>query len=139
MAETAADEPGTEMPEPRICLASIAIRDFRNLQRVDLEFPLDGVALIGDNGHGKTNLLEAIYYLQILRSIRDARDQDLTRFDAAGFHIAASVNCPDPHDIGVGFERATKRKKVMLDGAQPRRLSDALASLPSVMISPRDI
>ena len=139
MAETAADEPGTEMSEPRICLASIAIRDFRNLQRVDLEFPLDGVALIGDNGHGKTNLLEAIYYLQILRSIRDARDQDLTRFDAAGFHIAASVNCPDPHDIGVGFERATKRKKIMLDGAQPRRLSDALGSLPSVMFSPRDL
>ncbi len=139
MAETAANEPGTEMSEPRICLASIAIRDFRNLQRVDLEFPLEGVALIGDNGHGKTNLLEAIYYLQILRSIRDARDKDLTRFDAAGFHIAASVNCPDAHDIGVGFERATKRKKVMLDGAQPRRLSDALGSLPSVMFSPRDL
>jgi DNA replication and repair protein RecF len=139
MVETASREPDIQMSEPRIRLASIAIRDFRNLQRVDLEFPEDGVALIGDNGHGKTNLLEAIYYLQILRSIRDARDQDLTRFDAAGFHVAAKVYAPDQHEIGVGFERATKRKKVMVDGSQPRRLSDALGSLPSVMFSPRDL
>jgi DNA replication and repair protein RecF len=139
MADTASREPRSEMSEPRIRLASIAIRDFRNLERVDLQFPDDGVALIGDNGHGKTNLLEAIYYLQILRSIRDARDQDLTRFDAAGFHIAAKVYEPDEHEIGVGFERVTKRKKVVVDGSQPRRLSDALGSLPSVMFSPRDL
>jgi DNA replication and repair protein RecF len=94
----------------RIGLESIAIQDFRNLERVDLSFPAEGVALIGDNGHGKTNLLEAIYYLQILRSIRDARDQDLTRFDATGFHIAARVHSPDGHEIGVGFERASRRK-----------------------------
>jgi DNA replication and repair protein RecF len=139
MVDTALREERSEISEPRICLASIAIRDFRNLERVDLQFPEEGVAIIGDNGHGKTNLLEAIYYLQILRSIRDARDQDLTRFDAAGFHIAAKVYEPEAHEIGVGFERATKRKKVTLDGVQPRRLSDALGSLPSVMFSPRDL
>ena len=139
MVDTAPRETRSEMFEPRIRLAGIAIRDFRNLERVDLQFPADGVALIGDNGHGKTNLLEAIYYLQILRSIRDARDQDLTRFDAAGFHIAAKVCKPEEHEISVGFERTTKRKKVMLDGVQPRRLSDALGSLPSVMFSPRDL
>jgi DNA replication and repair protein RecF len=132
-------EERSEISEPRIRLASIAIRDFRNLERVDLELPEDGVALIGDNGHGKTNFLEAIYYLQILRSIRDARDQDLTRFDATGFHIAAKVCDPDQHEIGVGFERVTRRKKVVVDGVQPRRLSDALGSLPSVMFSPRDL
>ena len=123
----------------RIRLDTISIRDFRNLERVDLTLPAEGVAIIGDNGHGKTNLLEAIYYLQILRSIRDARDQDLTRFDTAGFHIAAKAHTPDQHEIGVGFERATKRKKVMIDGSQPKRLSDALGSLASVMFSPRDL
>ena len=123
----------------RIGLQSIAIQDFRNLERVNLKFPAEGVALIGDNGHGKTNLLEAIYYLQILRSMRDARDQDLTHFDATGFHIAARVHSPDTHDIGVGFERASKRKKVTIDGSVPRRLSDALGKLPSVMFSPRDL
>ncbi len=123
----------------RVRLESIAIQDFRNLERVNLSFPAEGVALIGDNGHGKTNLLEAIYYLQILRSIRDARDQDLTRFDANGFHVAAKVYSPAAHEIGVGFERASKRKKLTLDGLVPRRLTDALGRLPSVMFSPRDL
>ena len=123
----------------RIGLESIAIQDFRNLERVNLNFPAEGVALIGDNGHGKTNLLEAIYYLQTLRSVRDARDQDLTRFDAAGFHIAAKARSPAAHEIGIGFERASKKKKVTIDGSVPRRLSDALGRLPSVIFSPRDL
>jgi DNA replication and repair protein RecF len=139
MVETAPHASRSETADARIRLDSISIRDFRNLERVDLQLPAEGVAIIGDNGHGKTNLLEAIYYLQIMRSIRDARDQDLTRFDAAGFHIAAKVHEPDEHEISVGFERSSKRKKVMLDGVQPRRLSDALGSFPSVMFSPRDL
>lgn len=137
--ETAPEESASETSEARIRLDSISIRDFRNLERVDLELPAEGVAVIGDNGHGKTNLLEAIYYLQIMRSIRDARDQDLTRFDAAGFHIAAKIYEPDEREISVGFERSTKKKKVLLDQVQPRRLSDALGSFPSVMFSPRDL
>ena len=139
MVETAPRVSGDETSEARIRLDSISIRDFRNLERVDLHLPADGVAIIGDNGHGKTNLLEAIYYLQIMRSIRDARDQDLTRFDSAGFHIAAKLHEPDEHEISVGFEKSTRRKKVMIDGVQPKRLSDALGSFPSVMFSPRDL
>jgi DNA replication and repair protein RecF len=139
MVETAPRVSGDETSEARIRLDSISIRDFRNLERVDLHLPADGVAIIGDNGHGKTNLLEAIYYLQIMRSIRDARDQDLTRFDAAGFHVAARLHEPDEHEISVGFEKSTRRKKVMIDGVQPKRLSDALGSFPSVMFSPRDL
>jgi DNA replication and repair protein RecF len=122
-----------------VWLESIAIRDFRNLKRVDLELPAEGIALIGDNGHGKTNFLEAIYYLQILRSVRDARDPDVTRFYAPGFHISGITRSPAEHQLAVGFDKTAKRKKVTFDGASPRRLSDALGSLPSVMFSPRDL
>ena len=135
---TATADPG-RANEDRIRLDSISIRDFRNLERVDLELPREGAVVVGDNGHGKTNLLEAIYYLQILRSIRDARDQDLTRFDATGFHISANAHTPDAHDLSVGFDRNAKRKKVSIDGSEIRRLSDALGALPSVMFSPRDL
>ena len=120
-------------------LTRVAIRDFRNLARVELAPPPDGVAIVGENGQGKTNLLEAIYYLQILRSARGARDQDLVRFGAHAFHIAATVETNACHDIGVGFDVADKRKRVRLDGAIPERLSDALGALPSVMFSPADV
>ena len=130
---------GTRDNEDRIQLNSISIRDFRNLERVDLELPREGAVVVGDNGHGKSNFLEAIYYLQILRSIRDARDQDLTRFDAAGFHISANAYAPHAHEISIGFDRNTRRKKVSIDGSEVKRLSDALGALPSVMFSPRDL
>ncbi len=120
-------------------LARLGIRDFRNLAHVELAPPPDGLAIVGDNGQGKTNLLEAIYYLQILRSARGARDQDLVRFGADGFHIAASVETNARHEVGVGFELAGKRKRVRIDGAVPERMSDALGSLPSVMFSPADV
>ena len=89
--------------------------------------------------YNSTNFLEAIYYLQILRSVRETRDVDLTRFDAAGFHISAIAQSPVEHQLAVGFDKGTKRKKVTVDGATPRRLSDALGALPSVMFSPRDL
>jgi DNA replication and repair protein RecF len=123
-------------------LARLALRDFRNFERQDVDFPAEGLVVIGENGHGKTNLLEAIYYLQLLRSVRGARDQDLVRFGAPGFHLGASIDRGgDPsgaRDVGAGFERASKRKRVRLDGAEPPRLSDALGALPSVIFSPGD-
>ncbi len=138
-ADVATRQQRAESKENRIRLNSISIRDFRNLERVDLELPPEGAVIVGDNGHGKTNFLEAIYYLQIMRSIRDARDQDLTRFDAPGFHISAHAHTPREREIAVGFDRVAKRKKVTIDGGEVRRLSDALGALPSVMFSPRDL
>ena len=115
------------------------VRDFRNLARVELTPPPEGLVLVGENGQGKTNLLESIYYLQILRSARGARDQDLVRFGADAFHIGATIETDGRHEIGVGFERATKRKRARVDGVIPDRLSDALGALPSVMFSPNDV
>ncbi len=127
------------MSDPRVWLRRAATRDFRNLEKVDLDLPEAGLALIGENGHGKTNFLEAIYYLQILRSMRGARDQDLVRFGARGFHIALAVRTHGDHDLGVGFDLAGKRKRVSHDGLALPRMSDAFGGLPSVMFSPRDI
>jgi DNA replication and repair protein RecF len=120
-------------------LERLTVRDFRNLSQVELEPPADGFVIIGENGQGKTNLLESIYYLQILRSARGARDQDLVRFGAEGFHIAATVEANGRHDVGVGFERAGKRKRVRIDGSIPERMSQALGALPAVMFSPADV
>jgi DNA replication and repair protein RecF len=109
----------------------LSIRDFRNLERVDLEPPPSGMLVVGENGQGKTNLLEAIYYLQLLRSVRGARDQDLVRFGAPGFHLGARVASDRVSEIGVGFERAWRRKRVRLNGAVSDRLGDAVGALRS--------
>ena len=120
-------------------LERLSVRDFRNLAQVELSLPAEGVVVVGDNGHGKTNLLEAIYYLQLLRSARGARDVELVRFGTPGFHVAAHGRFPAAHDVHAGFAREGKRKKVTHDGVTPARLADALGGVPSVLVSPRDV
>jgi len=129
----------TEPAPPSVWLRRLEIQDFRNLERVDLALPPEGMAVVGDNGHGKTNLLEAVTYLQTLRSVRGARDSELTKFGASGFHLLAEARTPEPHVFELGFELETKRKKLLRDGLQPERLSDGLGALPSVIFSPRDV
>lgn len=115
----------------------MAIRDFRNIERATLTIPPDGIALVGDNGQGKTNFLEAVAYLGLLRSMRGVRDRDLARFGAAAFHIAAEARGTAVQRVGVGVERGG-RKRVTLDGVETPRLSDAVGALPSVCFSPAD-
>lgn len=122
-----------------LVLETLSIRDFRNLSRIDLSLPAGGLVIVGPNGHGKTNMLEAIHYLHILRSVRGARDADLVRFGAEGFHVAARARGGAFDDVRAGFVRGRKRKKVTLDGVECDRLADAFGALPSVMFSPRDV
>ncbi|MEO5590612.1 MAG: DNA replication and repair protein RecF [Gemmatimonadaceae bacterium] len=127
------------MTSRHVCLKHLAARDFRNFEKLDLDFPESGLAIVGENGQGKTNLLESIYYLQVLRSVRGARDQDLVRFGANGFYLSASSSSEAAHELSVGFVTRGKKKRVTRDGSVSPRLSDAFGSLPAVLFSPRDI
>jgi DNA replication and repair protein RecF len=128
----------TQGAPQRVTLDTISIRDFRNIERAELSIPADGIALVGDNGQGKTNFLEAIAYLELLRSMRGVRDRDLTRFNAPAFHIAAVFSGAVSTRVGVGVDRSGK-KRITLDGVDTPRLTDALGALPSVCFSPADI
>jgi DNA replication and repair protein RecF len=119
-------------------LASIEIRDYRNLAHVALALPPSGLALVGDNGQGKTNFLEAIYYFQLLRSARGTRDADAVRFGTEGFHLRSEIVAPRAAEVAIGFARNVKAKRVRIDGVAITRLSDALGLLPAVMVSPAD-
>lgn len=119
----------------------LTLTSFRNYERATLAMPSDGVALLGDNGHGKTNLLEAIYYLELFRSARGARDKDLVRFGDAGFHVTASLDGSPRGALSVsaGFDASTQKKKVAIDGVEVLRLSDAIGAAPAVLFSPADV
>lgn len=127
------------MTSPRAArLDALTLHDFRNISSARLELPPEGIALVGENGQGKTNAVEAIAYLRLLRSMRGARDRDLIRFGAPAFHIAAELGNLPAMRATVGVDRAG-RKKVTLDGAEPEKITDALDALPSVSFSPRDV
>ncbi len=121
-------------------LSQLELRDFRNFTLLEVAVPEAGLVIVGENGHGKSNLLEAVAYLSILRSSRDARDIDCVRFGTPAFYIRAQCAALSRyHSVSVGFERATKKKKAVLDGVDQNRLANALGALPSVVFSPSDV
>lgn len=123
----------------RTRVAALAVRDFRNLAQLEVTLPPEGIAIVGENGHGKTSVLEAIAYVEQLRSVRGARDRDLVKFDASAFHVHATVHGTDGvRSLGAGADRAG-RKKVTRDGVELPRITDALGALPSVLVAPRDV
>lgn len=120
--------------------AELRLRQFRNFAELELSFPAAGVAIIGDNGAGKTNLLEALYYLEIFRSFRGAPDERLVRFGEDAFFVRGLVRgAPGASEVAVGFERRGRRKRVAVNGAQPERLGEALGSIGAVVFSPSDV
>ncbi len=121
-------------------LTRLLARDFRNFAELDVAVPGRGVVIVGENGHGKTNLLEAAAYLSLLRSMRGARDADMIRFGAPALHVRAELGSPSRvNTASVGYERASRRKKATLDGVEQPRLTAALGALPSVGFSPADV
>jgi DNA replication and repair protein RecF len=119
-------------------LDALVIRDFRNIAHAELACAADGIVVVGENGQGKSNLIEAIAYLRLLRSQRGARDRDLIRFGEPAFHVAASLSGTPAHRATAAVDKQG-RKKITLDGGEPERLTDALDTLPSVSFSPRDV
>jgi DNA replication and repair protein RecF len=119
-------------------LGALVVRDFRNIAHSELACAADGIVVVGENGHGKSNLIEAIAYLRLLRSQRGARDRDLIRFGAPAFHLAATLEGVAAHRVTAAVDKPG-RKKITLDGGEPERLTDALDALPSVAFSPRDV
>jgi DNA replication and repair protein RecF len=125
---------------PRIACRELRLRQFRNFPELDLVFPPAGVAIIGENGSGKTNLLEAVYYLEIFRSFRGTPDEQLVRFEGDAFFIRGRFEGGGggERELTAGFERRTRRKRVAVDGAEPERMGDAIGRAGVVIFSPFD-
>jgi DNA replication and repair protein RecF len=124
-----------------VYLSRIHLRSYRNFAEQVVEFPPQGVAIIGDNGQGKTNLLESIYYLEIFRSFRGAPDEQLVRFGEEVFRVEGTLRDPEGREraIAAAFERRRRKKKVTVNGAEPERLADALGGVGAVIFSPSDV
>jgi DNA replication and repair protein RecF len=124
-----------------VYLSRLRLHNYRNLEEQTLELPPAGVAIIGDNGQGKTNLLEAVYYLEIFRSFRGAPDEQLVRFGEEFFRVEGRMRSAEgeEREIAAAFERRRKRKKVTVNGGEPERLGEAIGGVGAVIFSPSDV
>ena len=120
-------------------LSRLAIRGFRNLVDGDLEVPSQGFALVGRNGQGKTNLLEAAYYPVLLRSFRGAADTELVAFNGPGFHLDARFEGEVAGSLTATFVAAGRRKRVTADNVEETRLTAAIGRWLAVVFLPGDV
>jgi DNA replication and repair protein RecF len=119
-------------PAQRVGLTRLVLTDFRNYREARLALTGAPVVLIGANGAGKTNLLEAVSFLAPGRGLRGARLSDVERHradgsTAAGWAVAATVATGHGSlRLGTGRDGASERRIVHIDG-EPARSQAALA------------
>ena len=120
-------------------LTRLVARGVRNLADLDRTVPPEGVAILGQNGQGKTNLLEAIYYPVLFRSVRGAPDAEMIAFGATGCRIEADIrDGAGTHELTATLTGA-RRKRITVDGAEQRRLADAAGVWLGVAFLPSDV
>lgn len=120
-------------------LASAALTRFRNFSAQEAVFSPGLNLLSGPNGHGKTNLLEAIHYGCLAHSQRTRKDKELIQWGASSFILRLTGEIAGrAHSQSVEYAE-TGHKRVKVDGRESKRLSDLLGHFSVVSFSPEDL
>ncbi len=120
-------------------LQSIALTNFKNIGTATLEFSPKVNCLLGNNGMGKSNLLDAIYYLSFAKSFGRLSDSMLIKRSEdfaiiQGKYLRNGID----EEITAGLRR-DRRKSFRRGGKEYQRLSSHIGLLPVVMVAPSDL
>lgn len=119
-------------------LNSLSIINYKNISEAELSFSPKINCFIGDNGMGKTNMLDAIYYLSFCKSHSNPIDSQNILHDADFFMLQGKYAVNDNlEDIYCGMKRKQK-KQFKRNKKEYERLSDHIGLLPLVFVSPDD-
>ena len=133
--EPVGNEDGRKMP----VLKKIVIQDFRNIAFQEVEFSPKVNCISGDNGEGKTNLLDAIYCLSMTKSALAGSERFNIRYGTEAFQLGGQYLMPDAVESRVSIRFSNSgEKKVVRDGKTYSRISDHIGLIPVVMVSPAD-
>ncbi len=120
-------------------LRRLAIDNFKNIGEARLEFSPKANCLLGNNGMGKSNLLDAIYYLSFCKSFNGVQDVMLVKRDEEFCVVNACYLRRDVgEELSLGMSRG-KRKTLKRKGKEYQRLSQHIGLFPLVIIAPNDI
>jgi len=121
-------------------LSELSLRSFRSYVELDARWEREGALLCGENGTGKTNLLEAIHLLSVGRSHRTLNDRELVSIggDAMWARGAGVSEAEGGVEVEVGL-RAGEPKRARVNGKDEGRLSGIVGRIGAVLIAPEDL
>src|SRR6201996_1451194 len=120
-------------------LEQLSVINFKNCAEAELSFSEGVNAFTGDNGAGKTNLLDAIHYLSLCKSYFNPIDSQQIKQGTDFFIINGTFNKNDKQEtIACGVKR-NQKKQFKRNKKEYQRLADHIGLFPLVMISPYDI
>lgn len=120
-------------------LKKIVVQDFRNISFQELSFSPNVNCISGNNGEGKTNLLDAIYYLSMTKSAFSAPDAANFRYGTAGFTLGGTYAMENGLESRFALQVTREGKKLVRDDKPYSRMGEHIGVLPLVMVSPGDI
>ena len=121
-------------------LEKIVISDFRNINFQELIFSPNVNCISGNNGEGKTNLLDAIYYLSMTKSAFASSDKFTFRHGTEEFSVAGTYRMENGLQSKFSLQMNTKgEKKMRRDDKAYGKVSEHIGVIPVVMVSPSDI
>ena len=119
-------------------LKKIVVQDFRNIEFQEIGFSSNVNCISGSNGEGKTNLLDAIYYLSMTKSAFPAPDRYNFRYGTNGFTVGGTYVMENGLESRFSIKVQEGEKKLQRDDKPYPRLAQHIGVLPVVMVSPSD-
>lgn len=120
-------------------LDKLSIINYKNIQAATLDLSPKLNCFIGHNGEGKTNLLDAVYYLSFCKSAFNPKDSEVMRHEADYFVLEGdySTDTGEHEQVYCGMKRGTK-KHFKRNKKEYRRLSQHIGLVPLIFVSPAD-
>jgi DNA replication and repair protein RecF len=116
-------------------ITDIAITQYKNYDFSSFRFTKRITGICGLNGRGKTNLLDAIYYLCFTKSYFTKNDLQNVQFNKEGFRLEGNIG---EHKI-VCIHRGAGKKEFYVDDVAYTKMSNHIGKFPAVMIAPDDV
>ncbi|MDR7081972.1 DNA replication and repair protein RecF [Arthrobacter ginsengisoli] len=120
-------------------LEQLSLTDFRSYAQVDLSFEPGVTVLVGANGIGKTNLMEAIGYLATLSSHRVSSDAPLLRFGSERAMIRAKLVRGEQSTVLELEINSSRANRARINRSNPLRARDILGICQTVLFAPEDL
>ncbi|MGN0710221.1 MAG: DNA replication/repair protein RecF [Anaerovoracaceae bacterium] len=119
-------------------IKSLELQDFRNYEKLNIDFHPNVNLVLGNNAQGKTNLIEAIYLSSLGKSFRTSNDTEMIRFGSKFFRIKVEAEKKN-EEISVEMAVSKESKAVKLNGRKIKKISELLEHVYIVVFSPEDL